>query len=504
MLRRFLDLPLVVILMGIGAVFMYFPAAHAAATRDHEVMRIFFYSGTLFLLLTAFIGIAMANREVTSQSRSHLLAMLAALTILPMMLAVPFMMAAGSASFLDAYFEMVSSVTTTGATLYSDPGSIPPSAHLWRAMVGWLGGFFMLVTAVAILAPMNLGGFEVMSSASTGQAGARDSDSVWATDGSVLLQRFTLRLFPVYAGLTTFLWIMLLILGETPLTALCHSMSVLATSGISPVGGIAGGQAGIGGEVLVFLLLIPAISRQSIVRDRRDVSGGMKSDPEFRLGLLLVIVAPLFLFFRHWFGAYEAEMQTDLIAGLSALWGGTFTVLSFLTTTGFESASWEAARDWSGLPTPGLVLMGLGLVGGGVATTAGGVKLLRVYALYKASIRELERLVHPSSLGGDGSVARRLRREGAYVAWIFFMLFALSLSLIALLLAATGLDFETATVLAIAGLSTTGPMVNIADIPISYEMLGAPGKLILMAAMVLGRLETLAIIAMFNPDFWRR
>ena len=151
-----------------------------------------------------------------------------------------------------------------------------------------------------------------------------------------------------------------------------------------------------------------------------------------------------------------------------------------------------------------LMLMGLALVGGGVATTAGGVKLLRVYALFKHGSREMERLVHPSSVGGAGSVARRLRRRGADIAWVFFMLFALTLALIVGFFGIAGLDFEAAMILAVAGLSTTGPLIEIApQSPIRLGSLNDGAKLILAAAMVLGRLETLAIIALFNPEIWR-
>jgi trk system potassium uptake protein TrkH len=179
-------------------------------------------------------------------------------------------------------------------------------------------------------------------------------------------------------------------------------------------------------------------------------------------------------------------------------------VLSFLTTTGFESAGWAQAQVWSGLSTPGLMLAGLAVIGGGVATTAGGVKLLRVYALYRHGEREMERLVHPNSVGGSGVIARRLRRQGALVAWIFFMLFAMSIALVMLALSLTGLNFETTTVLAVSALSTTGPLAGIAaETPISWAGLGGAAQVILAAAMVLGRLETLAIIALLNPDFWR-
>jgi trk system potassium uptake protein TrkH len=187
-----------------------------------------------------------------------------------------------------------------------------------------------------------------------------------------------------------------------------------------------------------------------------------------------------------------------------AFWGATFTVMSFLTTTGFASASWSEAQSWSGLATPGLILMGLSLIGGGVATTAGGVKLLRVFALYRNGTREMERLVHPSSVSGADPLARRLQKNGAFIAWIFFMLFAISLAAITMVLAALGVSFDEALVLSISSLSTTGPLLEwAADMPIRLSELGPWAKSVIAAAMVIGRLETLAIIALLTPDLWR-
>ena len=132
------------------------------------------------------------------------------------------------------------------------------------------------------------------------------------------------------------------------------------------------------------------------------------------------------------------------------------------------------------------------------------IKHKRPYALYRHGAREVERLVMPSSVGGAGARVRRLRREGAYIAWIFFMLFAMSIAAVMLALSLAGTDFETGVVLTVAALSNTGPLANVATAsPIAYAPLGDGAKMILAAAMVLGRLETLAIIAMLNRDFWR-
>lgn len=505
-MARLLNIPLLVILMGIGALAMFVPVLFGLVTRDWMSARGFFYGGLMFSSLALLIGIATYNGRARNLTRSHLLALPATFALLPLMLAVPFREAVPDTSYLNAWFEMVSSLTTTGATLYDDPTRLAPAVHLWRALVGWMGGFFVWVTAVAILAPMNLGGFEVISSDPIGRGARPAEDSVRTTDPRARLMRFSGQLFPIYLGLTGALWLFLNTAGEDSFVALCHAMSTLATSGISPVGGMTGASAGIPGEMLIFVFFIFALSRQTFTPDTAGAGGWRRlgRDPEFNMGLLCVAVVPLFLFVRHWLGAYDVNSQQNLGAALNALWGSVFSVLSFLTTTGFVSADWAAARDWSGLPTPGLILLGLAMTGGGVATTAGGVKLLRVYALYKHGMREMEKLVHPSSVGGSGAFARHIRRQGAYVAWVFFMLFALSIAVVMAALSLTGLNFEDVTILSVSALSTTGPLAQVAgEHPISFAELDTAGKLILSAAMVLGRLETLAIIALLNPEFWR-
>lgn len=505
MLRRLHDLPLIVILLGIGGAAMYVPAAHALALRQHDIARPFFYSGTLILVLVALLALATAGNPKGPEGRSHLLAMLATFSVLPLALAVPFNEAVPDTGLFNAWWEMVSSLTTTGATLY-DPGRLAPSLHLWRALVGWLGGFFMLVMAIAVLAPLRLGGFEVFfSGGPSGRPVRVASTAEGGADAGERILHYAVRTFPFYIGLTGLLWVLLLIAGDPALVALCHAMSTLATSGISPIGGSTGAPSGMVGEGLIFLFLLPALSRRLWpgAGELRAAPRALE-DPELRLAAVIVLAVPLVLFLRHWIAALDVPTTPSPGAMFGSIWGGLFTALSFLTTTGFESQAWNLARSWSGLGTPGLLLSGLAMVGGGVATTAGGVRLLRVYALIRHGERELDKLVHPSSIAGGGGMARRLRREGAYIAWIFFMLFALSIAVVMLAVSMAGLDFEPATVLSIAALSNTGPLAQVAAAtPLSWAMLDPAAKAILAAAMVLGRLETLAIIALFNPEFWR-
>lgn len=503
-MKRLAEIPLFLQLTLLASLSMYAPAVHALNWNNHHEARVFFYAGTLGVFVCSLIVITLSSgRAHRRSSLGSLAAVVAAYFALPLMLAVPFYEAVQTTSFLNSYFEMVSAFTTTGAPLF-EPGRLSGTMHLWRAQVGWLGGLFVWITAAAVLAPLALGGFEVTASAEPGRGDSPMERYAPTTDATRLMRGLT-GLAPLYIGLTAVLGICLMISGDEPLVAVIHAMATLSTSGISATGGLEGSVSGIRGEFLIFLFMFFGLSRLTFSTDTITTGRhGLHNDPEFRIGMLIVFGVTLLLFSRHWLASFEVSQEENLIAALHALWGSFFTVLSFLTTTGFQSADWSAARGWSGLGAPGLILLGLSLIGGGVATTAGGVKLLRVYALYLNGLREMERLVHPSSVGRASSQSRRIRSKGAYIAWIFFMLFALSMAFVTLILTSTGVGFEDAIVLAVAALSTTGPLVQAApEAPILLAQLSAGAKLTLCAAMVVGRLETLAIIALFNPALWR-
>ncbi|GGL79946.1 TrkH family potassium uptake protein [Wenxinia marina] len=501
---RLAELPFFVLLMGLCSAAGLLPAVHALTRGDRATGLIFLAAAAIGAGLTLILALATATGRARPGTRDQLFTLVMAFAVLPVLLAVPLMIAVGDTTLLRSWFEMVSSLTTTGATVFDRVDRLNPSLHLWRATVGWLGGFLMWVMAFAVLAPMNIGGFEVRHARGFGEGGTARV-VMRAADPSERLARYAARLLPIYVGLTAVLWLGLLVAGEVPIVAICHAMSTLSTSGISPIGGVPFGASGIEGEVLIFLFMAFAVSR--LTWSRGLLPGDhdrLIDDPEVRLAAILIGSVTLFLFARHFLGAGEAPAETEFAAAATALWGALFTVASFLTTTGFESYWWIGAADWSGLRTPGFVLIGLAIVGGGVATTAGGVKLLRIYALARHGERELERLIHPHSIGGSGVESRRVRKEGARMAWIFFMLFAMSIFIVMGALALTGVQFETALVLAVSALSTTGPLAHVAaEHPVSYAGIPDTAKAILAAAMVVGRLEALALIALLNPELWR-
>ena len=509
MLRRLLELPLLVILIGLSGLAMFLPAAHAFTLRDHELARSFVYMALLVLIFAGMLGLARANAQPRNVARNHLISLALAYAILPPILALPLIQrAAGGAEFGPAMLEMLSAFTTTGAPVLDGP--LSPSVHLWRAVVGWLGGLFALVMVFSVLAPLNLGGIEVETGRIPGRASPAMQQITRIADPSERMARFAAGIFPIYAGLTLGLWGLLVMAGEGGFVALCHAMGVLSTSGISPLpGGSAVVEGGWLAEVAMAVLLLLALSRRLLLRLLGQ--GGtmpLLRDPELGLAAVIVCGAAVVLFGLGLFGALGDSAPDALIETLRVAWALLFTFLSFLTSAGYVSGYWEGWSSWSGLGTPDLLLWALAIIGGGVATTAGGVKLMRVYALLRFGEQELDRVIHPSAVArsrGSSGSARAVLAQGASMAWVFFMIFGLSIIAFVGALTFVGLEFDQSLVLALSALTTTGPLVEQSGgIAASYGGQGGAVQAILALAMVVGRLEALAILAILLPENLRR
>jgi trk system potassium uptake protein TrkH len=503
MSRAFAKLPFLLKLLSLGALSMWAPAVFALVNEEHFQARMFFYTGVFGLFLVSMVALATANRTLNESGFQQVIHIGASLVILPFFLAIPMYEVIGNTAFLNAYLDIAGAYTTTGLRVF-DPTRLPETLHLWRAFVAWQGGALMWVVAAAVLAPLNLGGFEVSGGGTGPRVGS--SHSLNFADRQRLLARAAQSLLPAYFGFTVSLWLILTVLGSPSLDALIHAMSVMSTSGISGQEDFVSAQSGLVGEFFVFCFFAFALTRIAFSQERMTVyKTSLWRDPEFRLALFLVFMLSAALFARHWWSAFGDEIDTTWAIALKALWGGIFTVASFLTTTGFVSEFWHDAQSWSGLETPGFLFMGLALIGGGVATTAGGVKLLRVYSLYLSILRELDRMEHPSSVGQSRNFFRADLRAGAFIAWVFFMLFVVAIAVFTMIFAWLGLDFEHAIVMAISTLTTTGPILDVAGLG-DFGVIAMSGalKLFMVLAMICGRLEILVVLALMAPSAWRR
>ncbi len=502
-------IPLYSLMLGILSVAMLAPALMAASDGDERMARTFLYSGLFAALVAGALGLALATGRAEEGARRELGLFLVGWVTLPAFAALPLVFVTPEIGVRGAMVEMVAAFTTTGGTVYGNPEALPRAVHLWRGTVGWLGGLMTLTAAYVVLAPRRLGGFEIEAATwRMAEHKAHTAVNLGARTAPLEARvRRALRvILPVYAGLTAALGLLLSASGQTELESLVHAMAILSTSGISPHREGLSVVPNVEAELLAAAFLLLAVSRR-LYADAAEFGSRprLRHDPEVATMAALILAVSVSLFARHWIGALTLDLSGEEISVVKALWGTLFTVTSFLTTTGFVSGYWDSARDWSGWANPGLILLALAAIGGGAATTAGGIKLIRAYALMRHGLREVDRIAQPHSVLGVGARTRSLLREGPAIVWSFMMLFIFTILIVVLALTALRLDFTPALVAAIAAISNTGPaFALVAEEPLGFAALTAPQREVIAVAMIVGRVEVLALIAIFNPDAWTR
>jgi trk system potassium uptake protein TrkH len=518
---RLFRLPMLPLCLAFLAVAMLGPAGYAVIELDWQSARIFLYCAVFTGFASATLAMALTTGPRDGGWSSELRNLVVCWLVVPVFAGAPLWLRTPFIGHWGAWFEMVAAFTTTGGTVYAEPDKVPGAIHMWRGIVAWLGGLVTLVAAFAILAPRNLGGFEVaihmrpgrrrVGEQASGEADIQGVSTIGLHGAAAMpldqrLARVLRMVLPVYTTLTAVLAFLFSSTGQSSLASVVHAMAIVSTSGISPHAHGLAAEPNFVAELMAAGFMVLAATRLTYTDMlRAGALGRWLRDPELRLMALLVATASLALLLRHWFGALTIDLGGRASEALPAVWGAVFTSLSFITTTGFESASWHSARDWSGLANPGLILLGLCSVGGGAATTAGGIKLVRFYALVRHGHRELERIAQPSSVLATGARLRGILREGAFLAWAFIMLYTMAVFFTLIALTVTGLPFEHSLIGALSAISNTGPAFSlVTEGAADFGRLGESQKAILAVAMVLGRIEALAVISLFGADTWDR
>ncbi|MBV5258641.1 TrkH family potassium uptake protein [Synechococcus moorigangaii CMS01] len=363
-----------------------------------------------------------------------------------------------SDGWVEAVFEAVSALTTTGATL-TDPDTMPRSLVVWRSMLQWLGGLATLVLAVTVLAGLD-----------DRRAGLRRSSLLTIESGDLFsnLGRALIRLGGVYAGITVIGFLALAFAGASSFEALNLSLSGISTGGYLPRGGeLTEWLPGPAIAVLAALCVLGAgnmavlyehVSRGRVTRRFGDV----------RAMLILSVACGV-----------TVAIAVSPAAGLA----GFFDALFAVTTAGYS-----VSPEGAGLPA--IALLTLALAGGAAVSTSGGIKMARLRLLLKRAGRDILLLVQPSSVG-DSRFAGRAVNEAALVSvWAYALAYPVVLALGALALGPFAADMGLAWSVAGAALTNAGPIAGQA-----YGDVGSGGLIIASILMILGRIEILPFAA---------
>ncbi len=456
--------------------------AGLAALEGSESWPYLFTAG---LMLFAGAGLAAATAGQPAPDRRGVWLFVALCwLVLPAAGALPFALDDTLADPVDALFEAVSGMTTTGATVYAGLDGLPRPLLLWRALLNWSGGLLAVVLVFVFLAPTGIGGLALARNAVPGGDERTLDGRFW---------QMLRALAWVYAGLTLLCAASLSALGWPAFDAVCVALSTLSTGGFLPRdGGIAAYGSPAGEVVLMLFMLAGSINLTLHWGLAQGRWRELLRDSELRYLAQAATAAIVLAFFWFWIVA-----EAPVLENLRQV---AFTVVSMLTTTAFDpGAAGQAGPDFSPI-----VLIGLVLVGGCMGSTAGGLKLMRLSVLFKQSQRELTRLSFPHAItnirSGTRPVADRVTRQ----IWAMFFTFVLALSLIAVVLALDGIPPVSAIAAGVAALTNAGPaLAQIDPGGIGWGAFSGQAKAALMVAMVLGRLELLALLMLLNPGYWR-
>ncbi len=489
-------LPLLFQIFGLACILMFFIAAYSLFSDLFREARIFFYIGLTGILILSLVILGTSNRDLKETGVSQLFSLILCFLFLPIFLAFPTWIIFPNINWVDAYLDMVGAFTTTGFPIFEKEVLSKP-IHLWRALVAWFGGGLIWIAAFVILLPVNLGGLEIFSNKKNSPNSNR---KLTLNERSTTFAKVSQKLIPIYFSLTIVLWGCLTGFGTDSYTSFIRALSIVSTSGISGPEKFELDGAGFLGELVILLFLFAALSNNIIKFFHNQLSfREILSDTEIRLGLSITIGATIiFTLIQVSLGDVYTGLSGAFESVLELIWGNFFTVFSFITTNGYVSAFWDVSISSADLSYATIILMALCLFGGGVATTAGGIKLLRISILFTAFSNETGKLLHPSSVKGKSNRMKKIEIS-IFMAWIFFMLFMVSLAILTIFLAVFELRFEEALLLAVACLTTTGPIIEIVELEnFLIPDLSIFSKMALIIGMVLGRLEILVVLSLMT------
>ncbi len=384
--------------------------------------------------------------------------------------------------FVDAYFESLSGLTTTGATVITGIDILPKSILWYRQQLQWLGGMGLIVLAVAILPMLGIGGMQLYRAETPGPV--KDSK---------LTPRITetaKALWYIYLGLTIACALAYWAAGMTLFDAIGHSFSTIA------IGGYSTHDASIGyfdnsiiELIAIFFMFTAGINFALHFTAWRSNSWRTYFlDPEFRFYASLMLVVTIITIATLYF--------TDTYSFSDSMIRGAFEVVSIATTTGFATADFTA---WP-FVLPFLLFV-VAFVGGCAGSTGGGMKAIRILLIYKQGLREIQRLIHPNAIIPVKLGKKPVPDRVIEAVWGFFSVYLFVFVILLLLLLATGLDQVTAWSAVGASINNLGP--GLGEVAAHYGNIPDTAKWVLCFAMLMGRLEIFTLLILFTPAFWR-
>ena len=397
---------------------------------------------------------------------------------------LPFLLSGLKLSFVDAFFESMSGITTTGSTIITNLDYAPKSILLWRAILQWLGGIGVIVMAITILPLLNVGGMQLFK-----------NEQVSDTTEKILpkTREVTLIISSIYISLTFLCGAAYWFAGMNIFDSVAHSMTTIATGGFSTysssIGYFQNPKIELVSIIFIILGSIPFIAYLKFVKGDRKI---FFKDSQIKGLVYILIISVLLMFFYLLLSNQEYTFSENL--RISA-----FNVVSILSGTGYVTSDFGL---WGKFPL--IFFIFLMFLGGCAGSTTCGIKIFRFQILGLFIINQIKKLVYPRGVFSIKYNSEKISDKFINSIITFIFLYFFIFFILATLLSLNGLDFVTALSGSASAISNVGPGLGDVIGPNgNFSSLPSFSKLSLSLGMLLGRLELFAVLVLFFPSFWK-
>lgn len=479
------------ILLCIIAVFMLLPA-YADAYSSHND----YYSFLLSAAFTFFVGacLVLANKQtkIILNLRQAFLLVPLSWTVISAFAALPLYFSELNLRYIQALLEAVSALTTTGATVIVGLDTAPPGILLWRALMQWVGGVGIIGFGIIILPMLGIGGMQFFKGES-------------ADSSEKILPRVTqvakVIIF-IYILLTSTCAIAYWLFGMNAFDAICHAMTTVSTAGLANYDSSFGYFNNVLIEVTAIIFMC-AGAIPFLVYYKASTKGFSQFWKDSQIRWFFYILGGAILMLTAWLCIMQPSNPELLSNGKFSPWlalrHSAFNLTSLMTTTGYATADYGL---WGGFSMA--VFFFVMFIGGCSGSSAGGLKVFRVQILFETAKSQIHRLINPHGIFKPQYNHKNIPDSIVTSVLSFSFLFVVTFAVVVALLAATGVDFVTATSTAVATLANAGPGFGaIAGPSGNYSSFGDATLLVYCLSMLIGRVEIFVFIVLFSPHFWR-
>ena len=465
---------------------MIIPAGIAASYG--EMVEFYSFLGTIFLIWIFAAIYILSTQKAPNRvlsSRDGFFFVTSSWILAAGFGALPVYISGAIPSYTDAYFEIMSGFTTTGASILTDIEALPRSILFWRSLTHWLGGMGIVVLVVALIPLLGSGGTKLVGAESPGPQVDKFTPKI--KNNAVIL-------WLIYLGLSVLEIILLMLGGMDIFDASTHTFGTMATGGFSPKAASVGhyNSAYIDAVITIFMVLAGcnfALYYKAMRGKIRDVF----SDGEFKVYIAVFFIVAVLI-------SANLMLQGDGYDSPGrAFRFASFQTATILTTTGYATCDYELWPNFSKV-----LLFFLMFIGGCSGSTGGGIKVIRIVTVAKLAMNNIKYMLHPRGVFSLKVGKTTIRKEVIYTISGFFALYIFTILVSTVVVSTCGADIETSLTTALVTVGNIGPGFGSIGPTENYQFFPGYVKWFLSLAMMAGRLELFTVFALLTPQFWRK